>query len=129
MSALERRPDPVELNLMTSGRAVAHSQESPPPSQRPARLHGIQLWIALPEERRHAEPGFAHHAELPSLTDADGVRVTVVAGEFRGERSPAAVYTPLVGDAWVSGEFGEVPGYAGGPLPAPPLPPGELRAR
>src|SRR6201996_4884033 len=42
---------PGELNLMTSGRAIAHSEESP--VTRPGRLHGVQLWIALPEGRRH----------------------------------------------------------------------------
>src|ERR1700722_4656844 len=86
---------PGELNLMTSGRAIAHSEESP--EQRPSLLHGVQLWIALPEERRCGAPGFARHADLPASTSADGVRVTVVAGEYRGERSPAEVYTPLVG--------------------------------
>jgi quercetin 2,3-dioxygenase len=237
---------PGELNLMTSGRAIAHSEESPAPGSpdpgaqspgarllgsrtgRPAQLHGIQLWIALPEERRHGDPDFAHHAGLPVFTDADGATVTVVAGEFRGERSPARVYTPLAGlevvlpaggqvtlpategfeygvmaadgpagvscpavadsparidvgmlahlpagvpsitlssagagrffvvggvplgeklvmwwnfvartheeivtarNAWDQGEFGVVPGYAGSPLPAPPLPPGRLQAR
>ncbi len=85
---------PGELNLMTSGRGIAHSEESP--AQRPAVLHGIQLWIALPSGRRFTEPGFAHHADLPVLPDGDA-SVTVVAGEYRGERSPATVYTPLVG--------------------------------
>ena len=85
---------PGELNLMTSGRGIAHSEQSP--VQRPAILHGIQLWIALPFSRRFTEPGFAHHADLPVLRDGDA-SVTVVAGEYRGERSPAAVCTPLVG--------------------------------
>ena len=126
---------PGELNLMTSGRAITHSEESP--EQRPPLLHGVQLWIALPEERRFGDPGFAHHADLPAFTTADGARVTVVAGEYRGERSPAEVN--FVGrsheeiaaarDAWSRGEFGEVPGYAGDPLAAPPLPPGELKPR
>jgi redox-sensitive bicupin YhaK (pirin superfamily) len=85
---------PGELNLMTSGRGIAHSEESP--AQRPAGLHGLQLWIALPASARFTEPGFAHHAGLPVLRDGDAA-VTVVAGEYRGQRSPAAVYTPLVG--------------------------------
>jgi len=88
-------------------------------------------------DRRFGDPGFAHHADLPAFTTADGARVTVVAGEYRGERSPAEVN--FVGrsheeiaaarDAWSRGEFGEVPGYAGDPLAAPPLPPGELKPR
>ena len=85
---------PGELNLMTSGRGIAHSEESP--AQRPAGLHGVQLWIALPASARFTEPGFAHHAGLPVLRDGDAT-VTVVAGEYGGQRSPATVYTSLVG--------------------------------
>ena len=85
---------PGELNLMTSGRGVAHSEESP--RGRPATLHGLQLWIALPDAERFTEPGFAHHASLPVLHDGDAT-VTVVVGEYLGERSPAVVYSPLAG--------------------------------
>jgi redox-sensitive bicupin YhaK (pirin superfamily) len=88
---------PGELNLMTSGRGIAHSEESP--LRRPALLHGVQLWIALPREAQFTEPSFAHHADLPVVEASgdSGARVTVVAGEFAGERSPAAVHTPLTG--------------------------------
>lgn len=85
---------PGELNLMTSGRAIVHSEESP--RDRPAALHGVQLWIALPESERHGDPWFAHHADLPVI-DRDGASVTVIVGEFAGEHSPATVYTPLIG--------------------------------
>ncbi len=54
---------PGELNLMTAGRGITHSEESA--AGRPPVLHGLQLWIALPEAERHAEPRFAHHADLP----------------------------------------------------------------
>lgn len=220
---------PGELNLMTSGRGIAHSEESP--SGRPALLHGVQLWIALPREHRFTDPDFAHYADLPVI-DSGTARITVVAGEHAGERSPARVFTPLTGlevvladggevtlgvredfehgvlaadgpatvtagtradhpdpataaigpgllahlptggsaitlaapgpcrffvvggvplgerlvmwwnfvartgeeitvarDAWMNGEFGEVRGYQGNPLAAPPLPPGGLKAR
>ena len=93
----------------------------------------VQLWIALPEERRFGGPGFTHHADLSAFTRDDGVRVTVVAGEYLAERSPAEVYTPLVGLEVARrvdrGEFGEVRGYAGDPLAAPPPPPGGLKPR
>jgi len=85
---------PGELNLMTSGRGIAHSEESP--ARRPAVLHGVQLWIALPAGERFTDPGFAHQADLPVLRAGDAT-VTVVIGEHRGERSPATVYSPLVG--------------------------------
>ena len=87
---------PGELNLMTAGRGIAHSEESP--SGRPAVLHGLQLWIALPQQDRFTEPRFAHHGGLPVVREGrgDGATVTVVIGEHRGERSPAEVFTPLV---------------------------------
>jgi redox-sensitive bicupin YhaK (pirin superfamily) len=85
---------PGELNLMTAGRGIAHSEESA--AGRPAALHGLQLWIALPEQKRFTEPRFAHHADLPIVREG-GTRVTVVIGGHRGEQSPAEVYTPLVG--------------------------------
>jgi quercetin 2,3-dioxygenase len=85
---------PGELNLMTAGRGIAHSEESA--AGRPAVLHGLQLWIALPEQDRFTEPRFAHHADLP-VVRAGGTQVTVVIGEHRGERSPVEVFTPLTG--------------------------------
>ncbi|MGD0606956.1 MAG: pirin family protein [Streptosporangiaceae bacterium] len=85
---------PGELNLMTAGRGIAHSEESA--VGRPPQLHGLQLWIALPESARHVAPSFAHHADLPVVREA-GASVTVVVGEHRGERSPAEVFSPLAG--------------------------------
>jgi redox-sensitive bicupin YhaK (pirin superfamily) len=85
---------PGELNLMTAGRGIAHSEESA--AGRPPVLHGLQLWIALPEAERHAEPRFAHHAALPVVREG-GASVTVAVGEYRGERSPAEVFSPLAG--------------------------------
>ena len=85
---------PGELNLMTAGRGIAHSEESA--AGRPSVLHGLQLWIALPEAERHAEPRFAHHADLPVVREG-GASVTIAVGEYRGERSPAEVFSPLAG--------------------------------
>jgi redox-sensitive bicupin YhaK (pirin superfamily) len=85
---------PGQLNIMTAGRGIAHSEESP--QERPPQLHGAQLWIALPEAARRCEPAFDHHPQLP-VVQRDGVTITVLAGEAYGERSPAKIYTPLVG--------------------------------
>jgi len=76
---------PGELNLMTAGRGITHSEESA--AGRPPVLHGLQLWIALPEAERHAEPGFAHHADLPVVREG-GASVTVAVGEYRGPLAP-----------------------------------------
>lgn len=85
---------PRELGLMTSGRAISHSEESPRPHAR--FLHGAQLWVALPDAHRHVEPHFEHHADLPRVT-APGLTATVVLGELDGATSPGTTYTPLVG--------------------------------
>lgn len=85
---------PRELGLMTSGRAISHSEESPRPHAR--LLHGAQLWVALPDAHRHVEPHFEHHAELPTVT-APGLTVTVILGDVDGTTSPGTTYTPLVG--------------------------------
>jgi redox-sensitive bicupin YhaK (pirin superfamily) len=84
---------PGQLNLMTAGRAIAHSEETPP--ERSPTLHGVQLWVALPARDRHVDPAFAHHADLPVL-DAGAAEVTVVMGELDGATSPARCFTPLV---------------------------------
>ncbi|MFH9133923.1 pirin family protein [Streptomyces sp. NPDC017524] len=85
---------PRELGLMTSGRAISHSEESPKEHAR--LLHGAQLWVALPEAHRNIEPHFQHHADLPVVT-APGVTATVILGELDGAVSPGTAYTPIVG--------------------------------
>ncbi|MGX1852213.1 pirin family protein [Streptomyces sp. NBC_01456] len=83
-----------ELGLMTSGRAIAHSEESP--HGHGPFLHGAQLWVALPDEHRDAAPAFAHHTDLPVI-DGGGLSATVLLGELAGAASPGTTYSPLVG--------------------------------
>ncbi|WAL99441.1 pirin family protein [Streptomyces sp. Je 1-369] len=85
---------PRELGLMTSGRAISHSEESPRPHAR--FLHGAQLWVALPDSDRHTSPHFEHHAELPRIT-APGLTATLLLGTLDGSTSPGTTYTPIVG--------------------------------
>src|ERR1044072_2287300 len=76
---------PRELGLMTSGRAISHSEESPKSHAR--LLHRAQLWVALPGGHRHTAPRFEHHAELPHIT-APGLTATLILGDLDGARSP-----------------------------------------
>ncbi|GGK01679.1 hypothetical protein GCM10011583_36610 [Streptomyces camponoticapitis] len=85
---------PRELGLMTSGRAISHSEESPRAHAR--FLHGAQLWVALPDAHRNVDPHFQHHADLPVVT-APGLTATVILGTLDGTTSPGTTYTPLVG--------------------------------
>lgn len=84
---------PGQVNLMTAGRGISHSEESP--AQRSPLLQAAQLWIALPDDKRHIEPAFDHYAELP-IFKQDGVDMTLLVGEAFGERAAARVYSPLV---------------------------------
>ena len=91
---------PGELNLMTGGRGVAHSEFSVDTG---TALHGLQLWVALPDDVRGGEARFENHRNLP-VVERPGVRATVLIGDFEGARSPAIVHSPLLGvDAALGG--------------------------
>ncbi|EWT00383.1 pirin [Intrasporangium oryzae NRRL B-24470] len=83
---------PGELNIMTAGSGIAHSEYSTPGT---TTLHGAQLWVALPESERFVAPGFAHYA--PPVVDVDGARVLVFIGSLLGQTSPVATHSRLVG--------------------------------
>ena len=83
---------PGELNLMTGGRGICHSEVSTPAT---SVLHGVQLWVALPEHARDAPRGFAHH--VPDPIDLDGAVARVFLGSLAGQASPVATFTPLLG--------------------------------
>src|SRR5262245_45899711 len=85
---------PGEMNLMTAGHGIAHAEESP--AEHPPVLHGLQLWLALPDPARHLEPAFESHADLPRL-DQPGVTITLLVGSLGGLTSPAGVHSPLLG--------------------------------
>ncbi|MDE1984243.1 MAG: pirin family protein [Gammaproteobacteria bacterium] len=83
-----------ELNLMTAGCGIAHSEETPP--QNSGKLHGLQLWVALPEAERRREPAFDHYKNLPVL-ELGGGRVQVFMGELDSVRAGAREFSPMVG--------------------------------
>jgi hypothetical protein len=83
---------PGELNLMTSGRGICHSEVSTPNT---ATLHGVQLWVALPDAHRHVGRDFRHYAPPP--IDLEGGAARVFLGALAGERSPVPTYTSLLG--------------------------------
>ena len=89
-----QRVRPRQLSLMTSGDGISHSEESPP--DRPPALHGVQLWVALPESARHGVPAYEHHAELPQVSHGD-LTATVILGSHAGVTSPGRTHSPLVG--------------------------------
>ncbi|MBP1474110.1 pirin family protein [Frateuria sp. MAH-13] len=88
---------PGEVNWMTAGRGIVHSERTPPDERRDGqRLHGIQLWVALPREDAEVAPEFHHHGadELPRIR-RDGADLLLIAGTAYGERSPVKVFAPM----------------------------------
>ncbi len=85
--------EPGQLNLMTAGRGISHSELS---QRGPSAMHAAQLWIALPEATRNAAPSFQHLASLPELPLSAGATGSLLVGELLGVRSPAQVHSPLL---------------------------------
>ncbi|MBU9762262.1 pirin family protein [Mycobacterium sp. TNTM28] len=83
---------PGELNLMTAGAGIAHSEVS---TGRTTILHGVQLWVALPDAARDTDRDFAHH--VPPARTGDGATVRVFLGELAQSCSPVHTFTPLLG--------------------------------
>ena len=83
---------PGELNLMTGGHGVAHSEVSTPGT---TTLHGVQLWVALPDGARDVPRDFTHH--VPGEVSLPGGTARVFLGSLAGEHSPVPTFTPLLG--------------------------------
>lgn len=83
---------PGELNLMTGGHGISHTEVSTPAT---TVLHGVQLWVALPDEHRHAGRDFQHY--VPDPVHVDGAEISVFLGQLAGSVSPVRTFTPLLG--------------------------------
>jgi redox-sensitive bicupin YhaK (pirin superfamily) len=81
---------PGAVNFMTAGRGIVHSERtSPEERERGAKLHGIQLWLALPTELQETAPAFTHYpAEMIPVAESLEPKITVIIGEAYGTRSP-----------------------------------------
>ncbi|HEX5707706.1 MAG TPA: pirin family protein [Pyrinomonadaceae bacterium] len=97
---------PGEVNWMTAGRGIAHSERTPPETRpRGSSLFGIQSWVALPRTHEETAPDFAHHgaAELP-LIEGEGKRVRLINGALYGARSPVRTLSEMFyADAMLEG--------------------------
>ena len=94
---------PGQVNLMTAGRGISHTEDSAQPG---AVMHAAQLWIALPDAEKNREPAFQNYTNLPTA-DVGGWHATVLAGSALGLTAPTLVYSPLVGvDFTASGAAG-----------------------
>jgi redox-sensitive bicupin YhaK (pirin superfamily) len=93
-----------ELGVMTAGRGIAHSEQSP--ATHAGDLHGVQLWVALPDEVRNIEPSWQHVVELPTLSNG-AMSATVFMGELSDVKSPGNSYSPITGADIVLTGMGE----------------------
>ena len=88
---------PGEVNWMTAGRGIVHSERTPEYLRHSEKhLHGLQIWVALPKELEQIEPEF-HHTEkdqIPTWNDGS-VQFRLIAGEAFGKKSPVPVYSKL----------------------------------
>jgi redox-sensitive bicupin YhaK (pirin superfamily) len=85
---------PGGVNIMTSGRGIAHAEQTP--RRNSGRLNGAQLWVALPDARRHVEPAFDGIERVPVIESPGGL-TQVFAGSLAGVTSPGRHFSELVG--------------------------------
>ena len=103
---------PGEVNWMTAGRGITHSERFERARAEGGPMHGIQSWVALPREQEETAPAFAHHAatDLPVHEEA-GVWRRIIAGEAFGQRANVATHSPLFYVHWelAAGATAELP--------------------
>jgi redox-sensitive bicupin YhaK (pirin superfamily) len=92
---------PGEVNWMVAGRGITHSERFERARRQGDRMHGIQAWVALPDEAEETDPGFDHYdaAALPTF-DEDGARGRLIAGTAYGAMSTVPVHSPMFYVHW-----------------------------
>jgi redox-sensitive bicupin YhaK (pirin superfamily) len=88
---------PGAVNWMTAGQGIVHSERTPPDARREGqRMHGIQVWVALPRADEEVPPEFHHHdaKSLPHIR-RNGAQLVLIAGTAYGEASPVKVFAPM----------------------------------
>lgn len=95
---------PGQVNLMTAGQGISHTEESPAGE---TRAHAAQLWIALPANRPDIAPAFDHYPDLPRWQE-NGCTFTLLAGAHGGRTAPVKIYSPLIGMDLFAAEAAEL---------------------
>jgi redox-sensitive bicupin YhaK (pirin superfamily) len=93
---------PAEVNWMTAGRGITHSERFERERAEGGRMHGIQSWVALPEIEEETEPAFAHHGpgDLPTF-EAGGLWARLIAGRAFGAEAKVKTHSPIFYVHWV----------------------------
>lgn len=93
---------PGEVNWMTAGRGITHSERFDEMRRAGGSLHGIQAWVALPDGLEETDPAFAHHgaADLPTYESADGLWARLIAGKAFGAEAGVRTHSPMFYVHW-----------------------------
>ena len=93
-----QRIEPGAINWMSAGDGIVHSERTPPDLRTlPHRIHGLQLWVGLPQALEDSEPSFAHTpAEQLAAFAAEDAEVRLLVGEAFGRRSPVRASSPTI---------------------------------
>lgn len=83
---------PRQVNLMTAGHGIAHTEESPAGN---TSMHAVQLWIALPKADKDTAPRFDHYPNLPTWRESD-VEFTLLIGQWQTQQAPTLCFSPIV---------------------------------
>jgi len=88
---------PGDVNWMTAGRGIVHSERTDEgPRDSGQTMHGIQSWVALPEDAEDTDPSFHHHPkETLPLIERNGAKMRLIAGSAYGETSPVKTFSPI----------------------------------
>ena len=99
--ASEQPIRPGEVNWMTAGRGITHSERFERARAEGGVMHGIQAWVALPAEQEETEPAFAHHGpkDLPTY-EGGGLWARLVAGEAFGAKAQVKTHSPMFYVHW-----------------------------
>ena len=92
---------PGEVNWMTAGRGITHSERFEHLREHGGRINGIQTWVALPNEHEDVDPAFVHISgdDLPTY-EGGGMRARLIAGEGFGAKSPVKTHSPMFYAHW-----------------------------
>ena len=100
---------PGQVNLMTAGRGIVHSERSPDAERRGGpKLYGMQTWLALPDGREEIDPAFEAITDLPVIEDGRATAI-VIMGELWGERAPTTTHAATIYAEIVLGAGGAIP--------------------
>ena len=103
---------PGQVNLMTAGRGIVHSERSPQAERDVgARLYGMQTWLALPDGREDIDPAFEAVVDLPVVEDGSAKAIVIMGGLW-GARAPTTCHSPTI--------YAEIVLAPGGALPIEP---------